>query len=284
MQLSLILLSLLVSGLWSEAEGRSRSNKRQAELWRHTTFSSAVLTGMSAHNPWGEPAMSAVSDPAGGSAHVLRVHYAAGSYSQTHDRDRGAQFYSTPTTPHTAIMLNYDVYFSPDFDFVKGGKLPGLWGGITNTCSGGRHSDNCFSTRFMWRSGGQGEVYAYIPKEQESGFCSRADVHCDFNYGHSLGRGKWTFKKGQWQNIAQYVHLNTPGHTDGYIRVFLDGKQVHEIQNIALRNQASLQINGMLFSTFFGGSDSSWATPHSVYSYFKNFVLSTDARQPVIIG
>jgi len=227
--------------------------------------------------------MFCIADPHGGSGHVLRVHYAAGSYSQTHDRPRGSGFYATPTSSHTSMMLSYDVFFDTNFDFVKGGKLPGLWGG-SQTCTGGRHSDDCFTLRFMWRTGGQGEVYAYIPREQESTFCNRADVECNFDYGNSLGRGKWTFKKGQWHNIAQYVHLNTVGQHDGYIRVFLDGHQVYEIQKIAMRIKGNIQIDGIAFTTFFGGSDSSWATPHDTNTYFKNFVLSLDPHTPVIIG
>ena len=41
----------------------------------------------------------------------------------------------------------------------------GLFGGGT-TCTGGRQSDDCFTTRFQWRSEGRGEVYAYVPGEQ----------------------------------------------------------------------------------------------------------------------
>ena len=56
---------------------------------------------------------------------VLRVHYDQGSYSSLRDRDRGAQFYGDPTGDYKAMMLSYDVYFANNFDFVKGGKLPG---------------------------------------------------------------------------------------------------------------------------------------------------------------
>jgi hypothetical protein len=38
---------------------------------------------------------------------------------------KGGGFYATPTGAHTALMFSYDLFFSPGFDFVKGGKLPG---------------------------------------------------------------------------------------------------------------------------------------------------------------
>ena len=67
--------------------------------------------------------------------------------------------------------------FGAEFEFVKGGKLPGLYGGHSRwrwgwggrcRCSGGAEVGDCWSLRFMWRRDGQGEVYAYLPNEQVS--------------------------------------------------------------------------------------------------------------------
>ncbi|KAG8922221.1 hypothetical protein FRC02_012068 [Tulasnella sp. 418] len=58
------------------------------------------------------------------------------------------------------LIFSYGVYFEPGFDFNKGGKLPGLYGGETPGlaygCSGGRKQDRgqCFSLRLMWRENG----------------------------------------------------------------------------------------------------------------------------------
>lgn len=60
----------------------------------------------------------------------------------------------------TRALLTYEVAFSSQFDWVKGGKLPGLWAGGKNgsVCSGGSESDGaCFSARLMWRANGTGE-------------------------------------------------------------------------------------------------------------------------------
>ncbi len=58
------------------------------------------------------------------------------------------------------MMVTYELAFDSGFDWVKGGKLPGLRGGLNSTgCSGGNQADglSCFSTRLMWRRSGQGE-------------------------------------------------------------------------------------------------------------------------------
>ena len=46
------------------------------------------------------------------------------------------------------MTFSYKVFFPAGFDFVKGGKLPGLFAGRPG-CSGGAARKDCFSTRFM---------------------------------------------------------------------------------------------------------------------------------------
>jgi hypothetical protein len=48
------------------------------------------------------------------------------------------------------IVFEYQVLFPRGFDFVKGGKLPGIYGGREG-CSGGDAAKDCFSTRYMVR-------------------------------------------------------------------------------------------------------------------------------------
>ncbi|XP_064603705.1 uncharacterized protein LOC135469104 [Liolophura sinensis] len=253
-------------------------------LWSLTSFpSSDILKDFHADHSFGDDNMAIANDPAGGHGKVLRIFYPKGSYKPSHHPQGGAQFFSEPTGQRTSMTLTYDIYFPKNFDFVKGGKLPGLMGGTTRTCSGGRDSDHCFTTRFMFRSDGDGEVYLYAPHDQESSFCDRHDVICNFDFGHSLGRGSWKWKTGEWQTISQHVHLNTLGKHDGYIKVWLNGKQVYESRNLLFRREHSVEITGMYFSTFFGGGSSSWATPHDTYTYYRNFYLTDDAH-PHVIG
>ena len=58
------------------------------------------------------------------------------------------------------MLLSYEMAFEEGFDWVKGGKLPGLRGGLNSTgCSGGKLASgmDCFSARLMWRRNGNGE-------------------------------------------------------------------------------------------------------------------------------
>ncbi|NJN85333.1 MAG: hypothetical protein HC881_02160 [Leptolyngbyaceae cyanobacterium SL_7_1] len=201
-----------------------------------------------------------------GNATALRVRFPAGSASPAVARSNnraigGAQFLGDGgVAPRDSMRLSYSLRFSDGFDFVKGGKLPGLYGG--NAPSGGEKPNGTdgFSARFMWRSGGDGEVYAYLPTST--------------SYGTSLGRGSWKFKPNVWHRLEQEVVLNQPGQDNGSIRVWLDGKQVWQDNRLRFRTTDKLKVDGIFFSTFFGGGDTSWATPKDVSIDFADFALS----------
>lgn len=197
---------------------------------------------------------------------VLRVYYPAHSASPTVARqygrpEGGTQLYlPLRSGPTDQLHLRYYVRFPYDFDFVKGGKLPGLYGG---TVTSGRHipnGENGLSTRYMWRAGGAAEVYAYLPTSVA--------------HGTSLDRGAWHWAPGRWMCAEQAVRLNTPGRSDGTVTVFIDGRQVMSAHGLEFRTADTLHIEGVFFSTFFGGSDTTWATPREQYADFAAFAVS----------
>ena len=55
------------------------------------------------------------------------------------------------TGPALTVTLAYDVFVPASFEYVQGGKLPGLYGG-REECSGGDEAADCWSARFMWRT------------------------------------------------------------------------------------------------------------------------------------
>ncbi|MGF1520796.1 MAG: polysaccharide lyase [Leptolyngbyaceae cyanobacterium] len=215
---------------------------------------------------WGFDNLEIITDPQSDFEPILRVHYPAGSASPSVSREAGvplggAQFYADlALPPQTQLRLTYWVRFAENFDFVKGGKLPGLFGG--EGASGGNIPDGTdgFSTRLMWRRDGDGEVYAYLPTSE--------------GYGTSIGRGNWRFQPGTWYQIQQEVRLNHPERSDGQIQLWVDGELVIDESDLNFRTVESLQIDGLFFSTFFGGGDPSWATPRDVYIDFAEFVVT----------
>ncbi|SPR00097.1 unnamed protein product (mitochondrion) [Plasmodiophora brassicae] len=237
-----------------------------------------------------------VVDPEGRTnTSVLQVTYGPGYFGQSTALGI-AGWYSAPGYPYwnvTRMTLEYEVFFPTGFIFVKEGKLPGIWGadGISSTtfdCGGGsvnRSNPNCFSTRLMWRNAtGAGAAYIYAVNNQaycpSPTICPNSQVLtcCDPSYGDIVGRN-FALLTGQWQKLAVMVDLQ-----DGLTQVIHNGKVV--ISYIVKYGSIRL-FNGIKFDTFFGGGSSSFSSPTTQYSYFRNFKLeltSKDIQEELGIG
>ena len=138
------------------------------------------------NDPFPKAPTPGVSNSSNSTGPVLLVTYPAGSFSHgTGGSNLYKPWNTSDGSTFQSMMVSYEVAFDAGFDWVKGGKLPGLRGGADSQgCSGGRQTGgkNCFSTRLMWRKDGAGEgayitnsiiysfyepcplsVYAYIP-------------------------------------------------------------------------------------------------------------------------
>lgn len=213
-----------------------------------------------------------VSDEKAGFNKVLRINFKKGANSPQLIFKKGmpkqdVDFYATlGIAPQERLHLRYYLKFAENFNFVKGGKLPGIFGGTA--VSGDRIPDgtNGFSTRYMWREHGDGEVDAYLPTSK--------------SYGTSFGRGKWKFEPGKWQLLEQEVILNSPGKNNGELRVWFNQKLVLEEKNLYFRSTTDLKIEGIFFSTFFGGHDDSWNSPVDTFIDFANFAVDANYIGP----
>jgi hypothetical protein len=219
------------------------------------TSLSGWLHGLPAYRMWGAQNLAVRQED---STSVLEVTYPKGSIdpASTTAPIGGAGFIYPSPASFFSGCLAYDVGFEPGFDFAKGGKLPGLYGG--DAPSGGADTSRGFSTRYMWRAGGAGEVYAYLPEKNGQ-------------YGESVSPGAWTFTPGQWHRLEQEVIVNQTGSRDGVLRVWVDGELVANRADILYRVNDDVLVAGLMFSTFFGGHDPSWASPRTQSAFFRNF-------------
>ena len=69
------------------------------------------------------------------------------------------------------------------------------------------------------------------------------------------------------------VTINTPGKRDGKLHAFFDNKLVLKLDDLRFRDTSNFTIDGFVFSTFFGGGDSSWQTIADETVYFDNFQI-----------
>jgi len=167
------------------------------------------------------------------------------------------------------LYVSYDVKFSENFDFVRGGKLPGLCGyNVTqdprdgcNTGGGFPTGYDGWSARGMWREDGKLENYVY---------------HADqfYEYGDDE---YWTAnaERGTWHSFQHRIVLNTVGEANGIVEAWFDGVKVLSSNTMLYRKTADIGINLFYFSTFYGGADPSWAPTSDQYIYFDNFRIAT---------
>ncbi|KAJ3145504.1 hypothetical protein HDU86_000890 [Geranomyces michiganensis] len=261
----------------SSPSSPSSSSAAKNNAFELPTFADGIDALNIVTNAYGENLRSVVPDPAGGRDKVMKVTYPARSFNPSGRPIGGTGFYAQPAdiSSATTVSLEYRIFFPKGFNFVKGGKLPGLYGG-RESCSGGDPAKDCFSTRYMFRKAGAAEIYLYVDAdEQVDEFCQIPPLTvCNGAYGNSVGRGSFTWATGKWQSVLQRITLNTPGKNDGRVQVFYNGQSVVDFDRVSWRGSDSVGFVGLDFETFFGGADSSWATPTEQFIYFKGISLS----------
>ncbi|KAJ8659934.1 hypothetical protein O0I10_004160 [Lichtheimia ornata] len=233
-------------------------------------------------NFYGHQDVSFTNDPISGdnNTSVLQVKYKEGAYGAMGvGGTSGCEFNVYPfgrSASYESAMVSYQVAFAEGFEWVEGGKLPGIFGGdAAARCSGGNLADgtNCFSMRLMWRSNGNGEAYAYIP---ENGLCDsgKKNVTCEGGYGVSISRGAIKFKTNTWTKLSVYVKMNDANASNGELKVWQDGALVINASNIKYRTSNKIGATSLMFSTFFGGAGLAYASAVDTSAYFKDIEMS----------
>jgi len=160
------------------------------------------------------------------------------------------------------LYFGFRFKFPKGFDFVKGGKLPGIGGGKANTGGKKPNGVDGWSVRMMWN--GKGKLVQYVYHPDQPG-----------KYGEAFA---WEMdspiERGKWHTIQTMVLLNRPGKKDGAIRSWLNDKEVLFKQGIRFRNTDKLEIDRFLFDAFFGGSGANWAPRKDEYLFIDDVRLS----------
>jgi hypothetical protein len=191
----------------------------------------------------------------------LRVAYTPGAIGP---EENGAGW-RYPFPRQEAVELSYTVEFASDFEWVKGGKLPGLAGGPENV-SGGRPANgiNGWSARLMWRAEGRGEAYVYHRNQPGK-------------YGESFAfPADFRFPTGVPLRVRLRVKMNRPGHRDGALHVWLGiGTQAERLMversDLEWRTVDTFGVDSIYFETFYGGSGPEWAPTRPGWAEFADF-------------
>jgi hypothetical protein len=214
-------------------------------------------------NGLGDGRASIVSGNDAYAGRALRVKYPSGGVGPTAG---GVQFIVPIGGNHQELYCAYRIRFDPKFNFVKGGKIPGLSGGNHPTgCSGIPDANDGFTARMMWREGGLAVQYVYYQDQAQS---------CGDDFPWMVG-GTRAFKGGEWYSLEHRLVLNTDGQANGVIQAWFNGQLALDRKDVRLRAADGIRIDSFYFSTFFGGNTSDWAPPSDEYVDFDDIVVST---------
>jgi hypothetical protein len=196
-----------------------------------------------------------------GSNRFLRVTYPANQFGPGKG---GVQFEASLHGKYEELYLSYRVRFAPGFDFVQGGKLPGLVGGTSPTgcttdLTGG------FSARNMWRPGGSMAQYLYFPERKN---------RCGDDWYYKVNGSNAKFNPGQWHTVEHRIVMGTKGQANGIMQGWIDGKLALDGRLKWRNSGASYGIDKLFFSTFFGGSSQAWAPKSQQQADFDDFVVA----------
>jgi len=184
--------------------------------------------------------------------------------------DRGSErvhFQCALPKPGPEYTLEYSIRFDRDFQFVKGGKLPGLGPDLPMTGGHGIKADR-WSVRPMFLTRGGLDAYVYH-QDQPKGT------------GDPIIAKGFLFQKDRYYHIAVYVKVNSsPDARDGTVRLYVDNQPVAERSDLRYRAVSgnSALVAKFIFSTFHGGESPEWAPRDqagkftTVYADFDNFV------------
>ena len=194
----------------------------------------------------------------------FRVDYKIGGIGP----EKGGVGWFFPIAKRESATLTYVVRFSPDFDWVKGGKLPGFSGGPESVTGGHpANGKNGFSCRLMWRADGRGEAYVYH-MNQKGKYGDSIPFPKDFRYATNTDI-----------TVRMKIAMNTPDRRDGKLRVWIgsagspDEALVVTRDDMQWRSVTDFGVDKVCFETFHGGSDSTWAPTKDCWTEFSSITV-----------
>jgi hypothetical protein len=192
-------------------------------------FTPADLQARFGGNDWGLLDNTSIVDVKDGPAkHAIQIRFAKSEPTSPQAGDRNGMGFTW--RPHdaggaSAACLSYSARVQEDFDFGKGGRLPGLL-----AAAGQGTAKEQISASPGWRADGNLDALMSGLTEARPLSSKRTSE----------------LPRGRWMAIEQEMILNTPGMRDGVLRLWLDGALKFEATDLAFRDKPEVKISGVL--------------------------------------
>lgn len=145
-----------------------------------------------------------------------------------------------------SAVIEYSVQWLASHQWVRGGKLPGVYGGSATNFAPSRIPSGLdgFTVRPTWLANGGAQLYVWDMKAGP--------------YGRGPARSG-VFRAGQMQRLRLAVTLNTPGRADGVVTLDVDGRRVLALNDLQARSTDAMTLTGCFWCVFYGGGTPDYA-------------------------
>lgn len=99
--------------------------------------------------------------------------------------------------------------------------------------------DQRFSVSAAWLKSGESGLASEIVLKREDGDAAPARIST------AVESTETALPKGRWLRVNQEIALNTPGESDGIVRLWIDGKLVVDRTDVRLRSDKSVTFTGV---------------------------------------
>jgi hypothetical protein len=186
------------------------------------------------------------------------------SYDPAFSGPMGGVAWITMFGSQSQTRLSYKLKFAENFNFYKGGKLPGLAGGEKvepGKCISGKKGWCC---RLTFEHDSSLRMLVYF---LNSG--SQYNIVRELKHAGSSCK----VKPGSWYSISMVVSVNDPGKSNGSIECSIDGKSCLSVHDINFRDTTKESINHLQFSAFFGEGETFYAPDNKQVISFDDVVV-----------
>ena len=184
-------------------------------------------------------------------------------------------------TSADTYRLTQSVFLEPGFDWGgrnEGGKLGFGFGG-GSAPSGGLLQTDGFTVRFMWRGNKDGTAHMVI-------YSYAADRNQSLPYGDDHPLEGFDVPIGEWFDLAMEITVNSDiSKSDGSLKAWANGELALQMDNIQWQSSGDKPaVQGLIYTTFYGGADSSWSPDQTTYIRFADVCWSPvlDEFEPLL--
>jgi hypothetical protein len=232
---------------------------------------------------WDELNCRITEDPTGsGRGQVLAVDYPAHTFGT-----KVQAYIPVPGGPYSELYLAYDVRWTGQADYGRGGKLPGLMSApmdasaATDFWTGSGYPDGSdgFGARHMFRAlmpDYPARVEVLLQYMHQNLPWGDDIFHDDFDPPNveQFGRGG----DGVWTTVMEGIRINSTGESmDGFVKGWIkhghDGTERESLNmlGVQLLSDVSVGIGWLCITFFYGGSTADWGPESDQTVLFDNF-------------